>query len=308
MLQNPTYLFVAASLLLSVGCTRSSDPSSAPTKLIVAVSVPPQVWLVEQVGGEHVEVLPLVQPSDDPHTYQPSDAQVSRVMQADVYFRVGVPFESGAWFEAIRSSGKIPIVDTREGAALIPMQSHAHHEEADDHGHDDDHEHHAGADPHIWLSPRLLRIQAGTIARTLADIDPARRAEYEGNLADLARRLDELDAKIHALLDPLAGKAFFVFHPAWGYFAAEYGLEQIAVEIEGKQPSDAELTELAQKARQLGAKVIFVQPQITGRAAEALATAVGARVETLDPLAEDVAANLLSAAEAIAHGAPGETE
>ncbi len=297
------YLLVGAAMLGATGCTRSTDRQSGPEKLTVAVSVAPQAWLVKQIGGDRIDVLTLVAPADNPHTYQPSDAQVSRVMQAAAYFRIGVPFESGPWFEAIESSRKVPIVDVRKDITLRQMESHSHHEEEDHHGHDHGHAHehqHAGPDPHIWLSPPLLKTQAGTIADALSEIDPANRSGYDRNRAAVQQRLDDLDARIVELLEPLSNRAFFVFHPAWGYFADAYGLKQVAIEIEGKQPSDAELTEVQQEARRLGIQVIFVQPQITGQAAHAVAEAVGARVETLDPLAEDVAGNLLGAAEAIA--------
>jgi zinc transport system substrate-binding protein len=98
----------------------------------------------------------------------------------------------------------------------------------------------------------------------------------------------------------LRGKTFFVFHPAWGYFADEYGLKQVAIEQEGKEPSDEEATALQRSARQQGVKVVFVQPQIASRGAEAVARAIGARVEVLDPLAPDVLDNLVRAARAIA--------
>jgi zinc transport system substrate-binding protein len=251
-------------------------------------------------------VVTLVQPGDDPHTYQPSDAQVSRVMQADVYFRIGVQAENGPWFDAIRSSGKVPVVDVREGIELRQTEQHGHSGVAGGHsGHDHPHSEpadhdHAGADPHIWLSPRLLKMQARTVARALADLDPGYRSEYDRNLATVDRELEQLDATIRKLLEPMKGKAFFVFHPAWGYFADEYGLEQVAIEVEGKEPSDAELTALQAKARQSQVKVVFVQPQIATQAARALAEAVGARLETLDPMAKDVPENLLRTAEAIA--------
>ena len=285
------------SFLVVAGCGGTAGDPGGREKMVVAVSVTPQAWLVEQIGGQHVEVLVLVQPADNPHSYQPSDAQVSRVMQAGVFFRIGVPFENGPWFDAIRSSSRVPIVDTRQGISLRESECDAHgeHEHEHDHGHA-----HGEGDPHIWLSPRLLKIQARTIARTLAELDPPHQADYQKNLLALDDRLDQLDARLRELLHPVAGKAFFVFHPAWGYFADEYGLEQVAIEVEGKQPSDAELTGIQVKARELGIRVVFVQPQITGQAAQAVADAVGARVERLDPLARHIEENLLRAAEAIA--------
>jgi len=176
----------------------------------------------------------------------------------------------------------------------------------DDHGHGEAASHETGEeategkDPHLWLSPRLLKIQAQTVADTLGQLDPAHKADYQRNLAALDGQLDQLDAQIRKMLAPARGKAFFVYHPAWGYFAQEYGLRQIALEQEGKEPSDQELTRLQQLARKEGIKVIFVQPQIASQSAQAAATAIHGRVEQIDPLAENIPANLLHAAQAIA--------
>jgi zinc transport system substrate-binding protein len=199
------------------------------------------------------------------------------------------------------------IVDTRGDIQLRDIEAHRHgddppHKEHD-HG-DGEHEpacdHGCGKDPHIWLSPPLLKRQAVLIAEALAAAAPEHAEAFDQNLQGLLARLDTVDAEIRNRLAPHDGKAFFVFHPAWGYFADEYGLRQIAIEVEGKEPSDSELTEVQQRARESGAQVIFVQPQISSQSAEAVAKAIGGRVEELDPLAEDVAAGLLAAADAIA--------
>jgi zinc transport system substrate-binding protein len=309
-------LFALAIVGVFFGC-RPSGGQNDDGRLQVAVSVLPQAWLVEQIGGEHVDVVPIVKPGVSPATYQPSDAEVSRVMASDIYFRIGVPFERGPWFQAIQASQKLEIVDTRGDIALRDMESHVHHDEdeqphgenhgADDaqqHVHDDEHGHACshcdGKDPHIWLSPKLLQRQAEIVAAALGKADPAHRDVYDGNLVKLKKELAAVDNKIRGKLQPFAGKAFFVFHPAWGYFADEYGLRQIAIETEGKEPSDSELTRLQVQGRQAGARVIFVQPQISSQAAEAVAKAIGGRVEQLDPLAEDVATGLAAAADAIA--------
>jgi zinc transport system substrate-binding protein len=144
-----------------------------------------------------------------------------------------------------------------------------------------------------------LKIQAATIARTFAEQDPAHRTEYDRNLAVVQRQLDELDQTLAAKLAPLKGKAFFVFHPAWGYFADDYGLRQVSVEVEGKEPSDRELTQLQQQARQSGIKVVFVQPQFGGRSARAVAETAGARLEKADPLPADLPAGLIQIADAL---------
>jgi zinc transport system substrate-binding protein len=292
--------FVVLLLLpLIVAC---GAPTAREGKVRAMVTVIPHVWLVEQIGGEHVEVAAMVRPGESAELYQPTDAEVSRVMSSDVYFRVGMPLEDSPGFRAIRAS-KLRIVDLREGIALRPIERHSHHEEAghDEPGHDHAHEDEEGRkDPHIWLSPRLLKVQARTVADTLCEIDPPHADDYRANLAAVLKRLDELDREIGKLIEPYRGRAFFVFHPAWGYFAEDYGLRQMAIETGGKEPSDRELSDLQQEARAEKIRVIFVQPQSAGRAAKAIAEAIGGRTETAEDLAKDLPNGLLQMARRLA--------
>jgi len=262
--------------------------------LSVAVSIPPQAWLVRRIAGTRVEVTTMLPAGNDPHAYQPADVQVSRAMRSAVYFRIGVPFEEGRWFRSIARSGRTQVVDLRQGISLRPMRGDAN--KPDSAGH----EHASGLDPHIWLSPPLLKRQAETIADALQKADPEGAAVYRKGLASLVASLNVLDRSLRTKLKAHKGRAFLVFHPTWGYFAREYGLRQVAIEREGKEPSDHEITELRRLALAEGIGVVFVQPQIKSRAAQAIAASIGGRVRTLDPLAEDVAASLLELADAIA--------
>jgi zinc transport system substrate-binding protein len=195
-------LAICAAFVLLLGCAPlGSDLTGG--RLPITVSIRPHAWLVREIGGPHIEVQTLVSPGDSPHSYQPSDAQISRLMASRAFFRTGVPFERGPWFEALQSAGSVRIVDLREGIELRKMESsvphgethaeqdhsgpgdrHAAHEPADEHDHhaagstahdhnqDHDHGHlHAGLDPHIWLSPRLLKHQAQTVASVLQELN-----------------------------------------------------------------------------------------------------------------------------------------
>lgn len=288
-----------AVLLLLTGCGEDRQQFSS-SRSLVAVSIPPHAWLVERIGGDRVEVLTVVQPGESPATYQPTDAQVSRVVSAAAYFRAGVPFENSPWFEALTGAKQLVIVDTRDDIVLRSMSSHAGHDHADhDHG-AADHDAHGGKDPHVWLSPQRLKTQAKTIAETLSKLNPRHAEEFATNLSALTSELDRADSLIRQKLKPLEGTAFYVFHPAWGYFADDYGLRQVAVEVGGREPTDHEMTRLQEQARAEGANVVFVQPQIAGASAEAIASAIGGRVEVLDPLSHDIVAELLRAAGILA--------
>lgn len=282
--------------LIGLACG-AADPRESPTALIVATSIAPHAWLIERIGGDQVVVHTVLRPGESPTTHQPSDAKVSRVLSARVFFRCGVPFESGAWFRALM--GHLEIVDLQDGVTTRTMETHAH-----DGGIQDQDSHHVrGAiDPHSWLSPKRLAIQARTITETLQRVDPDHAPTYASRLADLQAELDALDAWIVETLTPHRDRSFVVFHPSWGYFADDYGLHQIAIETEGKEPSDAELTQIQEETRSLGVTVIFVQPQIAGQSARAIAGVMGARLETLDPLAPDVIANLRHTTETVAGG------
>lgn len=285
---------IPALFCLACGAT---EPPESPDRLIVATSIPPHAWLIERIGGDAVEVHTVLRPGESPTTHQPSDLQVSRVLSSAAFFSAGVPFESGAWFDAL--DGLVEIVSLDDGVATRVMENHSH-KHADPPETLEDAA--SGTDPHAWLSPILLMMQARTVAATLARLDSDHAAEFNANLETLVTELVELDRSIQTTLAPHRGRAFVVFHPSWGYFADDFGLEQIAIEIEGKQPTDAEVTRIQRQMLDSGITVIYVQPQIAGQSAQALADAIDARVEILDPLASDIPANLRWVTDTIVRG------
>jgi zinc transport system substrate-binding protein len=293
---RPAILIVALSLL---GCG-ASDDGGLTGKLTVAASIPPHAWLVGRIGGDSVVVYTVLRPGESPTTHQPSDSQVSRVLSGRAFFRCGVPFESGAWFRALE--GQIEIVDLQRGISTRKMEAHTHG--GDPHP-GNAHESHSATDPHTWLSPKRLVVQARLVSETLKRIDPVHAAGYAERMAALVTELEELDRSIATTLARHRGRSFLVFHPSWGYFADDYGLRQIAIEIEGKQPSDAELTSIQDRARSLGIGAVFVQPQIAGQAARAVAEAIDVELVTLDPLAAEIPANLRRSASLLAESLDG---
>ncbi len=293
---------LSAMLLWTALWLTSCDESGPPPPLRITATVPPLAWLASEVAGPEVVVEHLVGPGDLPETFQPTDLQITGVARSAFFFRIGISAENGPWLRALEDSGDLEIVDLRQGLTLRAMQgNHGPGRSSDDDGA------RAGAgstaqsgegmDPHTWLSPRRLEIMAATIARHLAEIDPSRASGYAERAEALSANLRALDAELEERLAPVRGRAFFIFHPAWGYFADDYGLRQIAIEIEGKEPTEQELTDLVRQARELGMRALFVQPQVKSATPEAVARTLDARVESLDPLAFDLPANLRSAAE-----------
>lgn len=270
--------------------------ASAADRVPVFVSVLPQKFFVERIGKDRVDVRVMVEPGASPATYEPKPAQMAAISKTRVYFSIGVPFED-AWLKKIASANPgMKIVPTEQGIEKIPMVSH-HHEGKDV---KKDPQDHGVPDPHVWLSPPLVRVQARHILTALQDADPAHRLDYEANYKAFDAAIVELDGELRGLLAGKRGLRFIVFHPAWGYFARAYGLEQVPIEIEGKEPKPWHLRKLIEHAREHKIQVVFVQPQFSSRSAEQVAREIGGQVVIADPLALNWAENLRQVARKFA--------
>ncbi|MDY6971116.1 MAG: zinc ABC transporter substrate-binding protein [Thermodesulfobacteriota bacterium] len=295
------HLGVWACLLLGA---LTLEVSAADEATQVAVSILPQKYFAERIAGEKAKVLVIVPQGANPATYEPKPSQMRKLADSRVYFAIGVPFEK-AWLGKMTAVNPgMEVVYTDRVVTKSIMPSH-HHNGAKDHL---THSKIRGAgspeatalDPHIWLSPPLVKIQARTIADAIIKTDPDDREFYENNLRQFQADLDRLDDQIREIFkDTGHGKEFFVFHPSWGYFAEAYGLNQIPLEVEGKEPSATEMTEWVKYATAKGIKVIFVQPQFPKKGAEAIAREIGGRIAIADPLREDWITNLLEMAEKV---------
>jgi zinc transport system substrate-binding protein len=268
-----------------------SPVEAAATK--VFVSIAPQKYFVQKIGGDLVSVAVLVPAGADPHTYEPKPKQMAELSKCAVYFAVGIDFEK-AWLPRIAGTNpKMRIVHTDDGIKKIIMTDH-HRDKKSRHGYTGTgHHHHEGTqDPHVWLSPALVKIQAEHILHALIDIDPNNQMRYKNNYSAFLKEIDILDAELKNLFAGRKGDRFMVFHPSWGYFAKEYELEQVPIEIEGKAPKPAQLTTLIRHAREHGIRVVFVQPQFSAKSAEMISREIGGHVVHVDPLAENWAGNL----------------
>ncbi len=294
MLSITVRSFISSLLVLFLAGTAVAGEK----RLLLYVSILPQKNLVERLAGEQVEVRVMVGPGRNPATYEPSPRQMAGLAEADLYYRIGVPFEN-VWMDRIRSvNSGLEVLDARDGVRLRQI------EPAGGHHHDFDHQGSAhevnGSDPHIWLSPDLVKILCARLSQRLIALDPENRAVYEGNLARLLAELEQLDQDIRDRLKGLRHRDFMVFHPSWGYFADAYNLRQIPIESAGKEPGAQTLARLIEEAQNKGVRVIFVQQQFSHKQAQALADAIGGKVVSIDPLAQDYPDNLRRVAEAIA--------
>ena len=268
-------LTVLSTLMLMTfllgGCGGTPAPDAG--RIRVAVSIAPLADLAQQVGGEHVTVTTLVPPAASPHTYEPTPAQVKEVAEAHVLALIGLGFEF--WAEDVIESAANPdliVVYTSEGIEVI----HDEHE----------HEGHQIGNPHVWLDPRNAMVQVGHIRDALIEADPTHQAEYEASAEAYLARLETLDEEIASQVATWSHHEFIAFHPSWVYFVQRYGLVEAAVveRTPGREPSPAELAEIIETARRIGAQAIFAEPQFSPKAAEAIAAESGAQVLFLNPL------------------------
>ncbi len=289
-------------VIMLVGMMGACAPSSAPLNedapLTVMVSIVPQKYFVERVGGERVEVMVMVEPGNSPATYEPKPEQLQALSRAAAYFSIGVPFEN-AWLDKIAAANEdMLMVDTIADIERRPMDVHHHHDD-DDHDHDDDH-HEGAPDPHVWVSPELVKVQSQAIHAALAAIDPAHADEYQANLDAFIADIDALEADIRETLVGLESNKFMVFHPAWGYFAHDFGLVQIPVEVGGQEPSAQELAHLIEEAQEEDIRVVFAQPEFSTQDAETIAREIGGEVLLISPLAPDWLENMRRVAQTFA--------
>ena len=272
----------ATVLLLLIGWLgTSSSVLASQNPIPIFVSILPQQYFVERIGGNQVEVNVLVGPGQSPATYEPTPRQMAALWTAALYFRIGVPFEHRLMEKIERTFPDLNVVDTRKGIRMIGMSG----------GHHDSH-HSNGADPHIWLDPMRVKIQARTICEALCRLAPARTDFFQQNLAAFISDLDAIHEKITNTLASYRGRSILVFHPSYGYFCEAYGLTQVAVEVDGKSPSAKQVARWIALAKNKKIKVIFVQPQFSASSVQAVAQAVGASMVPMDPLAKDYLANL----------------
>ena len=283
-------VFISLLLISAIFLLICGEHAQADEKVAVFVSIAPQKYFLQQIGAQRVDVRVMVQPGASPATYEPKPRQMAAISRTHIYFAIGVPFEK-IWLKKIAAANPdMQVVHTDHGIPKIPMATNQI--ESEHHREKDHQDHHGQLDPHIWLSPELVMTQARTILKALIEIDPEHRAVYEANTNLFVSKHADLDADLKKEFADKQGLQFMVFHPSWGYFARSYGLQQVPVEIEGKDPKPAQLKTLIEHAKKRKINVIFVQPQFSARSAERVAKEIGGQVIFADPLASDWFGNL----------------
>ena len=287
-----------AALLLLSGLMA---PAQAEQKINVFVSIAPQQHFVEQVGGDRVAVSVMVGPGQSPELYEPTPRQMARLAGADLYFSIGMPFES-SWLPEIRKNNPaLKIVACCAELARLAGHEHHGHEHG---GHDS--EHGNSMDPHVWTDPNNVIVIAGLIEAALASHDKANAEAYRQAARAFNKQLQALDRLIAEKTAALKNRQLIVAHPSWGYFAERYGLSQISIEQDGKEIQGRSLAELIKFARQRNIRAVFTQPQFNDRAARVIAAEIGAKVIELDPLTADYIEDMRAMTDRIVQGLAGE--
>ena len=281
-IKNNLIVFAAAVLLIfSIGIfiyanSKNKNNNNKNEKINIMVSILPQVDFVGSIGKDKVSVEVMIPPGFSPATYEPSMEQLKELSKADLYIKIGhIPFEKTQMKKLEDLNPKMKVIDSSDRTEIYEN------------------------DPHIWLSPKLVKLQVENIYLALVEMDAENKSFYENNKNEYLVELDNLDLELKNTFSKIKGRKILVFHPAFGYLARDYGFEQIAVEIDGKEPSAENLANIIDLAKEENIKTIFVQKQFSLKSAEAIAKQIDGSVVSLDPLSKDYVENLRRIAKEI---------
>ena len=282
-----SFIFTLIATLFFITCVHADD------RINVFVSILPQQYFVEQVANGYVDVRVMVGPGQNPATYEPTPQQMAALSDADIYFRIGVPFES-AWLEKIKLNNKdLIVIDCCESFSNIENDEHSH-------------KHDSPYDPHIWTSPVKVIHISELIENTMSRLDPEHSAAYKSAANLFIDRLRKLDELIKIKTSNLKKRDLIVSHPSWSYFSDQYAFKQISIEQQGKEIQASSMVKLIKLAKDRNIKAVFVQPQFNDKAAMTIANEINAKIYVLDPLAYDYLENMDNVVNEIVRGLANE--
>jgi len=276
-------LILAFCFLFVTGCHSNKKAEETSQKInekpIIAVTIVPEQTFVKAICGDLADVITMAPPGNSPENYEPSPKEMEKFNKASLYFSIGVPTEEANILPKI---GNVKVIYLQnEVASVYKERTFAS----------------GGRDPHIWLSPKRVKVMIESITREMCKLDEANKNTYIKNAETYIKQLDELDKQISSILDNVKNKKFIVYHPAFGYFADDYGLQMYALEQDGKEATPQHLQEMIDLAKKENIKVIFYQEEIDSSQSEAFAEEIGGKAIQLSPLAADYIGNLKIMAE-----------
>ncbi len=257
-------------------------------KAVIAVSIVPQKTFVEAICGNNFDIITVIPPGASPETYEPSPKEMEQFARSVIYFTIGVPAEEANILPFAREVKDMKIIGLQKKVEEIYPSIEISP---------------GRRDPHIWLSPKRVKVMIEIITGEIINLDPLKEQEYLDNSESYIDELENLDRQIREMLKNLENKKFIVFHPAFAYLADDYGLNMYALEQEGKEATPQQLSEIIELAKKENIKVIFYQSEISSRQAEAFAEEIGGKAVQLEPLSPDYINNLKQMVQLIAGAA-----
>jgi zinc transport system substrate-binding protein len=259
-------------LVLFISCGRRNDPGSK----IISVSIAPFKYFVEGISGKNFTVNVMVPPGANPHIYEPFPGQINNLRQSLAYISNGYLGFEMTWLDRFyEMNSRMKKLSLGDNIDLIKTEHH------------NDEALFESADPHYWVSPKCALKMASSVREFLIELDPQNNKKYNENYDKLIEKINRVDSMAKDLSLTGSKKVFMIYHPNLEYLARDYGLEEIAVEKEGKEPTPSRLMELVDRAKSDHLKVILVQREYDTKNARAVAEETGARVAIIDPLSED---------------------
>lgn len=253
---------------------------------VIFVTIPPQKWVVDRIVGDDFEVISVVDRGMNPHSFEITPSMVSKIANSKVYFIIGLGDAEDNLVSTIKKSfPSVNIVDVSKGISKLPL-IHSH-SRCFEHKHT-----HPAYDPHVWTSPLNMKVIAKNIFEEVSRLKPDRKKVYEDNYLRLVKELDDLHREIKQMLEPFRNRRFMVFHSAFKYFEREYGVVEVSIEYEGKEPTPKQLRCIIDEAKRNRVKVVFVQTGFSQKGARVIAQEIGGIVEEINQLEYDYINNM----------------
>ena len=268
-------------IFLLAGCSSRSGVKQSESERVLTVTIEPQRYFLEQIVGDKFKVNSMLPSGSSPESYEPPPSLFLDIARSQLYLRVGnLGFEKAWSNRLVENNPEMPIVNCSEGIEPIEGSKHFYHST---------HHHHAdeAMDPHLWTSPRVVKLLTANMLKAVVEIDSDNEQFYRDNFEKFMIKVDSIDNIIKELLSDLTVRSFIIFHPALGYFASEYGLIQYSIEFEGKNPSPAQIRGLIDIARKEKINTLFVQRGFDIRNGKVIAAEIGAELFEIDPLSYD---------------------
>lgn len=273
---------ILISVIFFISCSSHKSRNEADNRTTITVSILPQKTFVKKISGDDFDVQVLIPHGASPATYTLLPSQISSIVRSRVWFRIGYIGFEHSWAEKIKQANpQMEVVDLSEGLDLIKSD------------HDHGNEFVAGIDPHIWMSPALVKQFSHKIVEALISLNPGREEFYRANYLKFIEEIEQTDAYIKNALNEYQGREFIIFHPSLSYYAREYGLVQYSLEEGGKEPSPQHMAEIMSLAKRENIRVIYIQSEFDRENARVFAEETGGIIVEVWPLNPDWAENII---------------